>query len=74
MDVISYALGLIAHIGWWQYLLATALGLTPSAFVLTYLGELPHAYELIAVAIGGSLVIGSLVIKRLRRARLPTLH
>jgi uncharacterized membrane protein YdjX (TVP38/TMEM64 family) len=42
MDVISYALGLFADIGWWQYLLATALGLTPSAFVLTYLGELPQ--------------------------------
>ena len=74
MDVISYALGLLADIRLWEYLLATALGLTPSAFVLSYLGELPHAYELIALAVAGFLLLSSLLFKRFRRRRLPTLH
>jgi uncharacterized membrane protein YdjX (TVP38/TMEM64 family) len=68
MDVISYVLGLFTDIGWAEYLLATALGLTPSAFLLAYLGQLPHAYELFAFGIGGVLLLGSLLIRR-RRTR-----
>ena len=49
MDVISYALGLFTDMSWPTYVAATALGLTPSAFVLAYLGKKTHAYELIAL-------------------------
>src|SRR5436309_2932141 len=47
MDVISYVLGLFTDIGWLKYAAATAIGLTPSAFVLAYVGKLPNAYEII---------------------------
>jgi uncharacterized membrane protein YdjX (TVP38/TMEM64 family) len=67
MDVISYVLGLFTHIGWWEYLVATALGVTPSAFLLTYLGQLPHAYEVMAFGIGTMLLIGSFLVKRRRK-------
>jgi len=52
MDVISYVLGLFSRMTWEKYLLATALGLMPSALALAYLGKLPHAFEIITAAIG----------------------
>ncbi len=67
MDVISYVLGLLTHIGWWEYLIATALGLMPSALLLAYLGQIPNAYEIMAFAIGAALVIASFLIKRRRK-------
>jgi uncharacterized membrane protein YdjX (TVP38/TMEM64 family) len=51
MDLISYVLGLFTDMRWSRYSLATALGLTPSAVILTYLGKTPHAYEIITVII-----------------------
>jgi len=52
MDVISYVLGLFSSMTWQRYLLATALGLLPSALVLAFLGKLPHAFEIITAGIG----------------------
>ncbi|SRR6266545_6808003 len=69
MDVISYVLGLFTRIGVWPYAIATALGLTPSAFFLAYLGERRHAYEIIAIGIAVVLLAGSLLIKRRRDRR-----
>lgn len=37
-DVVSYAAGL-SGISFWRFLLATALGMTPSTFFFAYLGE-----------------------------------
>jgi uncharacterized membrane protein YdjX (TVP38/TMEM64 family) len=50
MDVISYVLGLFAEMTWPSYGLATALGLIPSAFILTYIGKTPRAAWLAAYA------------------------
>jgi len=69
MDVISYVLGLFTEIGWTKYAAATALGLTPSAFLLAYLGRLPHGYEIIAFGIGIMAVIASVVISRRVKTR-----
>jgi uncharacterized membrane protein YdjX (TVP38/TMEM64 family) len=71
MDVISYVLGLFTKIGWSRYAAATAMGLAPPAFLLAFLGKLPHAYEIIAFGIGGGLVVVSLIVAR-RRRRVPT--
>lgn len=71
MDLISYALGLFTDIGPSRYVIATALGLTPSAFLLAYLGKLPHAYEIIAFGVGGAFVVASLFIARRRKRRMP---
>jgi uncharacterized membrane protein YdjX (TVP38/TMEM64 family) len=72
MDVISYVLGLFTDIGWSKYAAATAIGLTPSAFLLAYIGKLPNAYEIIAFGVGGMVVLMSLLIAR--RNRKPAQH
>jgi len=69
MDVISYGLGLFTDISWASYAVATALGLTPSAFLLAYFGKLPNGYEIIAFAVATMAVIAALFIARSRRPR-----
>lgn len=69
MDVISYVLGLFTDISWASYAAATALGLTPAAFLLAYLGKLPNGYEIIAFAVGAMAVIAALVVARRRGSR-----
>lgn len=69
MDVISYMLGLFTSIGWSRYVIATALGLTPSAFLLAYLGKLPYGYEIIAFGVGSAFVLASLLMARRRNRR-----
>ena len=54
MDVISYVLGLFTDMTWASYALATALGLTPSAFVLAYIGKMPRAYDIIMFSVGAA--------------------
>jgi uncharacterized membrane protein YdjX (TVP38/TMEM64 family) len=68
MDVISYVLGLFTEMRWTSYAFATALGLTPSAFFLTYIGRTPRAYDIILFGIGGA-VLGWLVYSARRAAR-----
>jgi uncharacterized membrane protein YdjX (TVP38/TMEM64 family) len=68
MDVMSYVLGLFTDMSWSSYALATALGLTPSAFILTYIGRTPRAYDVILLGIGGA-VLGWLIYSTRRRAR-----
>jgi hypothetical protein len=51
----------------------TALGLTPSAFVLAYVGQGHFGYQLIAAAVVVAVMLGSLVIKN-RRGRLRQVH
>jgi uncharacterized membrane protein YdjX (TVP38/TMEM64 family) len=67
MDVMSYVLGLLTDISWSRYMLATAMGLTPSAFVLAYLGKLPHAYEIIMFGVGAAVVLAAALVSRHRR-------
>ena len=66
MDVISYVLGLFTNMTWSSYAIATALGLTPSAFLLAYLGKTPHAYTLITIVLGCG-VIAAIVASTGRR-------
>jgi len=71
MDVISYVLGLFTEMTWRSYALATALGLTPSAFILAYIGKTPRAYDIIMFGIGGA-VVGWIIYSTRRGARKPT--
>jgi uncharacterized membrane protein YdjX (TVP38/TMEM64 family) len=70
MDVMSYVLGLFTEMTWQRYGLATALGLTPSAFLLAYIGRTPRAYDIIMFGIGGA-VIGWIIYSTRRGARKP---
>jgi uncharacterized membrane protein YdjX (TVP38/TMEM64 family) len=67
MDAISYVLGLFSDMSWRTYALATALGLTPSAFILAYIGRTPFAYDVIMFGVGGGVVAG-LIYSTRRRA------
>jgi uncharacterized membrane protein YdjX (TVP38/TMEM64 family) len=70
MDVISYVLGLFTDMTWASYGLATALGLTPSAFILTYIGKTPRAYDIILFGICGA-VLGWIIYSTRRNVRKP---
>jgi uncharacterized membrane protein YdjX (TVP38/TMEM64 family) len=72
MDVISYVLGLFTEMTWTSYAVATALGLTPSAFILTYIGKTPRAYDLIMFGIGGA-VTGWIIYSTRRGTRRPAI-
>jgi len=39
VDVLSYALGLFSRISLWKFSIATLVGMTPMAFVISYAGE-----------------------------------
>jgi len=39
VDILSYALGLFSRISLWKFSLATLIGMTPMAFVISYAGE-----------------------------------
>jgi uncharacterized membrane protein YdjX (TVP38/TMEM64 family) len=69
MDVMSYVLGLFSQMHWTRYALATAMGLTPSAFILTWIGKTPRAYEIIMLGIG-AVAVGWIVYttRRTRKA------
>jgi uncharacterized membrane protein YdjX (TVP38/TMEM64 family) len=69
MDIISYVLGLFTKMGWARYAGATAIGLAPPAFLLAFLGKLPHAYEIIAFGIGGGIVVVSVLVARRKQSR-----
>jgi uncharacterized membrane protein YdjX (TVP38/TMEM64 family) len=73
MDVISYVLGLFTDMKWSRYVVATALGVAPSAFVLAFLGKLTHAYELITFGIGAA-AIAWIVISARHRGRPPAMR
>jgi len=73
MDVISYVLGLFTDMKWSRYVVATALGVAPSAFVLAFLGKLTHAYELITFGIGGAAIIWMVISSR-RHWRMPAMR
>src|SRR5438477_7388274 len=47
MDVISYVLGLFSDMTWRSYGLAKALGLTPSALILNYIGKTHRVYDIL---------------------------
>ena len=65
-------LGLFTEMRWRSYGLATALGLTPSAFILTYIGKMPRAYDIIMFGIGGA-AVGWMIYSTRRGARKPAI-
>jgi uncharacterized membrane protein YdjX (TVP38/TMEM64 family) len=74
MDVISYVLGLFTDMSWMAYTAATALGLTPAAFLLAYLGRTPHAYTMMTIVMGCGAVVAIIVSTWRRDAGRPSWH
>ncbi len=50
VDVLSYALGLFSRIKWKNYMLATAIGVTPFGFYFAYTGVLSFGYQILSIA------------------------
>lgn len=68
VDVLSYALGLFSNMSHSAFLLATLLGVTPFAFVFSYLGSLPPGFQLILlIEIILLLIIIRVVYKRISK-------
>lgn len=47
VDILSYALGLFSNMTSRSYFLATVIGITPFAFIFSYLGSLPPGFQFI---------------------------
>lgn len=45
VDVLSYALGLFSNMTSRSYFIATIIGITPFAFIFSYLGSLPPGFQ-----------------------------
>lgn len=67
VEVLSYGLGLFSRIGFWKYILATALGLSPVAFAFGYLGVVPFVYQIV---LGLLVLIGFLVVMIFREIKM----
>ncbi len=57
VDLLSYALGLFAPIPSWQYVLATAIGVSPFGFYFAFVGTLSPLYQLVALAAASVFVV-----------------
>jgi len=67
-DIISYAAGL-TRMGFWRFMLATAVGMTPATFIYAYLGGKAPQYVQVLVVVFGVVIAGSVVAALLRRRR-----
>lgn len=68
VDLLSYALGLFSGMGYWKYLLATVIGVTPFGILFSYAAVLPLEYQITATIISGiAFVLGIYFIMRGRR-------
>lgn len=64
VDVLSYALGLVSSMPFWDYVLATAIGVAPFGFFFAYAGTLPIGYQAIFLTV--AIAILSTVLYRYR--------
>ena len=64
VDILSYVLGLFSVMSWRQYILATAIGVTPFGFYFAYAGALPFWYQVLAM--GAALILVTVVVVRYR--------
>jgi len=62
VDALSYVLGLFSKINFWQYSLATLIGIAPFAILFAYLGALPFLYQIITVGIGVFIIVIGFII------------
>ncbi len=67
-DVISFAAGL-TRMGFWGFLIATAVGAAPATFVYSYLGGRAPQYVQVLLVAFGIVIAGAMVIAIVRRRR-----
>ena len=52
VDLLSYALGLFGVMQFWPYIAATIIGITPFAFVFSYIADIDIMFQVGAFVIG----------------------
>jgi len=57
IDLLSYALGLFSKVKFKTYALVTIIGITPFAFVFSFLGTIPIYYQLLGFFLVGLAVV-----------------
>lgn len=67
-DIISYAAGL-TRLGFWRFMFATVIGMTPATFVYAYLGGKAPQYVQVLLVVFGVVIAGSVVAAGIRRRR-----
>ncbi len=67
-DIISYAAGL-TRMGFWRFMLATAVGMAPATFIYSYLGRRAPQYVQVLLVAFGVVIAGLVVTAVIRRRR-----
>jgi uncharacterized membrane protein YdjX (TVP38/TMEM64 family) len=67
-DIISYAAGL-TRMGFWRFMLATAVGMAPATFIYSYLGGRAPQYVQVLLVAFGVVIAGVVVTVVIRRRR-----
>ncbi len=67
-DIISYAAGL-TRMGFWRFMLATMVGMSPATFLYAYLGGQAPQYVQVLLVAFGVVIAGATVAAVLRRRR-----
>lgn len=67
-DIISYAAGL-TRMGFWQFMLATVVGMAPATFIYSYLGGQAPQYVQVLLVAFGVVIAGAIVAAVLQRRR-----
>lgn len=67
-DIISYAVGL-TRMGFWRFMLATMVGMSPATFLYAYLGGQAPQYVQVLLVAFGVVIAGATVAAVLRRRR-----
>ena len=57
VDLLSYALGLFGVMTFWPYIAATIIGITPFAFVFSYIADIDIMFQVGAFVIGAFFII-----------------
>ena len=57
IDILSYALGLFSKVKFKTYALTTVIGITPFAFVFSFLGTIPIYYQIFGFFLVGLIVV-----------------
>ncbi len=67
-DIISYAAGL-TRLGFWRFMLATVVGMSPATFIYAYLGGKAPQYVQVLLVVFGAVIAGFIVAAVIRRWR-----
>lgn len=69
VDILSYGLGLFSRVSFWRYFFASALGLLPVTFLISYLGEVSFIYQVFLGLVVLIVILFLIILGEARRKR-----